>query len=180
MTDYIRTPITAGEFFQLPETNIPTELLDGEIIVSPSPTPTHQDSVFGTATEVKRVANGGRVFSAPLDVYLDELNTPQPDVMWVAPDSKCVIGETHLVGAPDLIVEVLSPGTARHDRVYKFSLYERHEVREYWMIDPAQKLVEVWWLRDRKFARLGIFGTGDTFVSTVLGETPVNVSALLP
>ncbi len=83
-----------------------------------------------------------------------------------------------LRGAPDLVIEVLSPGTARRDKKDKFSLYEKHGVREYWIIDPSEKLLEVWQLRDGRFSRLDVFGPGDPFTSLLLG--PIDVKALLP
>ncbi len=79
-----------------------------------------------------RLIPDGEVFVAPLDVYLDEVNIVQPDVMWIAADSQCVEVEgRHLRGAPKLGLAVLSPSTVRHDKSTKFRLYEKHGVREY-------------------------------------------------
>lgn len=177
MTDTTKTRMTAAEFAQLPQTNTPTELIDGEVIVSPSPEPVHQDTVLNTAGVLKQAAKqhgaGGKVFVAPLDVYLDEQNTPQPDVMWLAPNSQCVIGEKKLIGAPDLIVEVLSPGSNRMDKREKFRLYERHGVREYWIINPREQLVEVWQSDAGKFVLLDVYSSGESFVSSLLGTIDV-------
>jgi Uma2 family endonuclease len=70
-----------------------------------------------------------------------------------------------------LIIEVLSPSTARQDKVTKFALYERHGVRVYWIADPKYRNIEVWSLADGRYTRLGLFSGNDTFTSPVLGQT---------
>jgi Uma2 family endonuclease len=173
MVDQIK-PVTAAEFFELPESNLIIQLIEGEIIQIAGANPKYQDVVGDTYVLLKNVAKtlGGRAFIAPLDVYLDEFNVPQPDVMWIAPNSQCVVGDKRLIGAPDLIVEVLSSSTERYDRKVKFELHEKHGVRKYWIVNPEPQLIEVWWLREAKFAWQGIYEPGDTFVSGVLvGQT---------
>jgi Uma2 family endonuclease len=173
-----KAPVTADQFFQLPETNQFVELLDGEIIMSPSPIPDHQDVVGNSYVVLKQAAKqrGGRAFIAPLDVQFDELNVPQPDAIYLAPDSRCVVEEKRLVGAPDLLVEVVSPGSTKRDRSDKFLLYERYGVREYWIIDPRDQLVEVWQWKEGRFSLLGVFGPEETFESSLVGG--VEVAAL--
>jgi Uma2 family endonuclease len=172
MSDIIRTRITAAEFFALPETNTPMELVNGEVIEVPSPVPEHQEAVVRLVLLISQLtlSLGGKVYVAPLDVYLDDANVPQPDVMWVAPDSQCQVGEKRLIGAPDLIAEVLSPGTALQDKRYKFRLYERYGVREYWIVDPSEKLIEVWYPKEGRFVLLDVYGRGETFTSPLLGR----------
>jgi Uma2 family endonuclease len=175
MADVARTRMTAAEFFELPETTQITELIDGELIVSPSPIKPHQD-VSGNLYFLLRLLHskiGGTVQYAPMDVHLDDENVTQPDVFWVSDSNeKCKVGEdNYWHGPPDLIVEILSPGTTRQDKVTKFALYERHGVREYWIADPKYKNLEVWSLVDGKYTRLGLFSGNDTFISTVLGQT---------
>lgn len=179
----VQLKMTAAEFFALPESMLPTQLIDGAMLVSPAPELTHQDVVLLVAIFLKHKAPGGKVYIAPVDVHLDDHNVPQPDILWIAPDGKAVSVEgKHLRGAPDLVVEVLSPGTSRLDKKQKFQLYEKHGVREYWMIDPAGQWLEVWSLAEedgkRKFNLVGVFGPGDEFTSPLLG--PIQVSALFP
>jgi Uma2 family endonuclease len=175
----VQTPVTADEFFQLPETNLPRELINGEILEITAPELDHQDVVGNIFVFVKGVARqrGGKAYVAPVDVYLDTLNIPQPDVLWVAPDSLChADGNKRLIGAPDFVAEVLSPSTALKDRREKFALYERFGVREYWIVDPRDQLIEVWILREAAFVRLNVYGLEDTFESPLLGT--VNVDEL--
>lgn len=116
---------------------------------------------------------------APLEVYFDDQNIPQPDVIYLAPESRCKVTPKRLEGPPELIVEVLSLGTARTDRVKKFRLYEHFAVREYWLIEPSEGVIEVFSHDETRFVRLGGFEAGETFVSPVLGGAQVAVNALL-
>ncbi len=172
--------MTAEEYFKLPETNTPMQLIDGVIIMSPSPTLDHQDAVLNTATYLRQLRPDGKVYVAPIDVHLNDMNVVQPDVAWLHPQTKCTRFERkHLLGAPDLVVEVLSPGTARFDRNRKLRLYEQYGTQEYWVEDVITQLVEVWTLADGAFKYIGAYGTGDTFASPLLGQT-VDVTAIFP
>jgi Uma2 family endonuclease len=79
----VQTRMTAAEFLALPETNLPMALIDGEVIMSPSPTAPHQFALFHVAKLIDRLIPNGRVVIAPMDVHLDE-NVVRPDVMWIA------------------------------------------------------------------------------------------------
>lgn len=174
----LNTRMTAKAFSELPESNLPTELIDGELIVSPAPIPEHQSASVELLFLLRGIIPNGKLFHAPIDVYFDEANILQPDIVWVAQDSQCFIGDKRLEGAPDLVIEILSPSTARRDKNKKFSLYEKHGVREYWLVDPIAQYVEVWRLEDGKFEPKGVFGPGDTFTSAVLNNQPVDVSLI--
>jgi Uma2 family endonuclease len=168
--------VTAAEYLLQPETTHPTALINGEVITMPAPTPEHQDVVLDLGAYLKSIvkAKGGRVFVAPLDVYLDEYNVPQPDVMVLLPGSACEVGEKRLIGAPDMIVEVLSPGTARHDRKIKFRLYERFGVKEYWLVDLTEKLIDVWGWDDGRYVLVDIYSAGETIQSPLLGAVAMD------
>ena len=175
-----KTRLTAAAFFQMPETNTPEELLDGEVIMSPPPVPKHQSVAFKTGKLLDSLIPNGEVFVAPVGVLLDEANVPEPDVVWVSESGTCRIGERYLEGAPDLIVEVLSPGTALRDKTTKFRLYERHGVKEYWLADPDAQYLEVWRLDEDRFIQQGVYGPGATFESAALGGKTVDLSAVFP
>lgn len=177
----VTMPMDRAAFLALPETNLPLEYIDGEITVSPSPVDSHQDSILAVAAYLKMLFPNaaGTLRIAPLDVHIDNANTVQPDVFWVSADNpRCRLSEDgYWYGAPDLVVEVLSPGTARRDRGVKFRLYEQAGVREYWLIDADY--VEVYRLVDGKFERVGVFGEGEAFVTVLIPVLTVLVSALL-
>jgi Uma2 family endonuclease len=179
-----RIYMTPAEFRKLPESNEPRELINGELIVSPTPVNKHQEDVGEIHFFLKQLAktnpDSGQVILSPMDVWLGD-NNVQPDVFWVSkPESLCKLGDDgYWYGAPDLIVEVLSPSTAHKDRGVKFDLYQQYGVREYWLVDPDGQYIEVYLLEDGKFSRLGAFGLGQSFNSMVLSNLSISVEALL-
>lgn len=175
-----RTRMSAEEFLQLPETNLPCELIDGEVIMAPAPTLRHQTVSIRLASLVERLAEekGGHAWASPTDVYLDETTIVQPDVLYLAPDTQCEMTEQHVVGGPDLVIEIASPSTVWRDKSQKFDLYEGHGVREYWLVDPLGDVIEVWGRVDEAFQRQGVYTTGQTFTSAVL-RVEIDVTPLL-
>ena len=173
MTQSTQTRMTAGEFLQLPESNLPRQLMHGEVIEMAAPELEHQDAVGNLFVLFKQAAKrlGGKAYVAPVDVRFDDDNVVQPDDILLLPDSRCQsVGTRFLSGPPDLIAEVLSPSTARIDRRDKFRLYERDGVREYWIAEPREQLVSVWQLRDGAFVLLDVYGVDETFTSALIGE----------
>jgi len=171
-----QTRIAAADYFQLPEYEQHNliQLIDGEVIIGMPPIPKHQSIVGEILVLLILIARktGGRAFTSLIEVFLDEHNIFEPDVLYIKPDSACVVEEKRLIGAPDLVVEVLSPSTAKFDRQQKYQAYEQHGVGEYWIVDPLHELIEVWTLGDDgRFNRQGAFSKDDTFKSTTLDET---------
>lgn len=177
MTDLVRR-MTAEEYFALPETNQIEELIDGEYVVSPPPTPSHQKSLLKTAVYLTQAAGHGETVISPASIYFDADHVLQPDIFWIRPDGDCkVVRNRYWEGAPDLAIELLSPSTAKRDRGLKFDVYERHGVREYWLIDLDSQLIEVYAHVDGAFKRHGIYDAEEVFTSPVLG-IEVKVAAL--
>lgn len=179
MTIPDRQRLKTDDFYALfPESNTPVELIEGEVIVSPSAVPKYQEvtgSIYAWL-RTKAFSLGGKVYIAPLDVRLDDETSVQPDVMVISAARIGMIGAKRIEGAPDLVVEVISPGSVRMDRVVKFRLYERFGVQEYWLADP-EGVIEVFSLRDGKFALVGAYESGETFTSPLLGQ-PVPLAEL--
>lgn len=178
MRDQTITRMTSAEYFERPESNQFEELIDGELIVSPPPLLNHQRIVLRLATTLQTLIPNGEVFIAPVALRLDQWNVPEPDVVWVAEESPCKLVREGLEGPPDLIVEVLSPSTAKRDRGDKFDLYEKHGVREYWLADYEGQYVEVYTLSNGTFIRQGVYGAEDSFESAVLGGKLVELKAI--
>ncbi len=175
-----KTRISLEDFLAMPESMTPTELFDGEIIVSPAPAFRHQKFVYRIAKLIEKLA-GTEPHLAPLDVVLNPGTVAQPDILWIAPDStRCMERDGRLYGAPDLCVEILSPSTARLDRTTKFIAYEAAGVREYWIIDPAAEILEVWVLQGAEYAQQGVYRAPQTFTSPVLNQAVVNVAEAFP
>ena len=147
------------------------QLLDGEMILMPSPVTKHQDIVariFLALNQFVHDHSHGRVFFAPLDVVLSNHDVAQPDVLFVSNARSAIITEANIQGAPDLVVEILSPGTLVYDRGYKQALYGRHGVQEYWLVDPDAETVEVLTLGDQGLTPLATYRRGDLIASHLL------------
>lgn len=130
---------------ELPESNLPVELWDGEIVRSPTPNPVHQTIVGAVYREMDgfvRDHKVGRVFLSPLDVVLSEHRVVQPDVLFISNANRSIIQDS-IRGVPDLVVEVISRGSWKRDRVEKKALYEQAGIAEYWVIDPESRSIEV-------------------------------------
>jgi Uma2 family endonuclease len=119
------------------------ELIYGRFYLSPSPSRLHQAVMFHLSRILDDIAmaTGGYLYVAPLDVNLADHSVVQPDVLYVSEARREILQE-RIEGAPDLAVEILSPGTARQDRVQKLSLYAESDVREYWIVDPLERQIE--------------------------------------
>jgi Uma2 family endonuclease len=146
---------TYQDYEQLPE-GAPYQLIDGELVMSPSPIFYHQRIVLELSTQLNTFVkkNGlGAVVTAPMDVYLADTEIYQPDIIFISNERKHII-EERIKGAPDLIVEVLSPSNAYYDLIHKKNVYETKGVREYWIVDPQEKSIEVFENTGQEFRSL--------------------------
>ena len=132
----------------------PYQLIGGELIITPTPTPYHQRisrRIEFLLIQYVEGNNLGEVFDSPIDVYFEQTETYQPDVIFISKERLDIIKETRLEGAPDLVIEILSPATAYYDLRKKFKIYEKYRVKEYWIIDPEEKNIEVYVNKGNKF-----------------------------
>ncbi|MBC8043817.1 MAG: Uma2 family endonuclease [Rhizobacter sp.] len=123
------------------------ELLGGELVRKSAPTLEHQfisRNLFRKMDAFAAAGKLGEVLYAPVDVFIDEHNTPQPEILFVAAKNLAFITPDGVFGPPDLVVEIISPGSIVRDRVDKMRRYQKFGIAEYWMIDPQNKSVEVY------------------------------------
>jgi Uma2 family endonuclease len=180
MADLVLTHMTAAKFSQLPESNKIIELINGEVIMAPAPVDKHQQVLGNLHVVLFLLKLSGEWRFAPSDVYLNDLNVVQPDLFWVSSEnSNCQLIDNYWRGAPDLVIEVLSPGTTRHDRDVKYDLYEAAGVREYWIVDATELYIEVYGLQEGKFVRQGLYGLGESFASPALNGITLSMDTLL-
>jgi len=138
---------TYEDFLLFPDDGKRHELIDGEHIMSPSPFTKHQrilvnlTIVIGTFLRQHRI---GQMFVAPMDVVLSDTDVVEPDLLFIASEHTSIITEKHIMGVPDLVVEVLSQGSRKTDEIIKRRLYEQFGVKEYWIIDPELESVKVY------------------------------------
>lgn len=145
----IRGPITytADSYRALPASAPRVELINGEFVeMTPSPSFAHQDAIgrlYALMLAHVEPEKLGKVVIAPIDVYLDRKNVLQPDIVFVASRNSSRLRADGIHGAPDLVVEALSPGTALRDLTVKRDLYKAASVAEYWLLDVEQQRVTV-------------------------------------
>ena len=147
------------------------ELLDGELIMAPAPRTAHQRTSRKIGTRwihSLRRTTLGELFIAPCDVVLSETDVVQPDLLFVSKERSHIINEDNIRGAPDLVIEILSPSTAQRDRTLKRTLYALHGVPEYWQADTDAKIAMVLTLDDGEYKVAGIYGEGQMLVSPLL------------
>ncbi|MDA8335881.1 MAG: Uma2 family endonuclease [Peptococcaceae bacterium] len=141
-----RTKATYQDYLKLPEGAL-YQLIGGELVLSPSPESKHQRIRRKLGVAVANFADEhylDEVYFAPMDVYFNDEETYQPDIFFVPWNREKIVEKGRINGAPDLVVEVLSPSTARDDLTTKFKTYERYGVREYWVIDPDDEGVGIY------------------------------------
>ena len=147
------------------------EIIDGELVVTPSPIPHHQDvsgNIFFALQQVVRAQKLGKVYSAPIDIRFTPDNVLIPDIIFIAQDRLHLIGPRAVDAPPDLVVEILSLGTHRRDLTVKRDLYAQFGVHEYWVVDPEARTVSVLSL------------TGDRYEPVPPGDDGAIASRVLP
>ena len=166
--DYAKTP--EGEYW---------ELIDGEQFMPPSPSAAHQ----GVNMELASLLHGfvksrglGRVYFAPFDVVLSDVDVVQPDLLFVSNERSNIITPANVRGAPDLVVEIRSPSTAGRDWTIKRGPYARYGVKEYWVVDPDERRIWVLLLGDGRLDEVGSYGMGDVLTSPTLEGLSIDLN----
>ena len=147
------------------------ELLDGDLVTIATPGELHQSVSAQLGWRLVQFAsenNSGRVYHAPFDVVLSDTDVVQPDLLFISNERDHIITPENIQGAPDLVVEVLSPSTATRDRTFKRTLYARHGVKEYWMVDTTAIDVTVLLLGNRGFEVADVYGGSEALTSPLL------------
>ena len=179
MTSKTQARLTYRDYFDMPESDDRYELIDGELYMTPPPIPEHQGFLGELHVKLHtfvRENRLGRVYFAPIGVVLSDDDVFQPDMIFISNERLNIIRRGRYVqGAPDLAVEVLSPSTARRDRILKRERYARFGVREYWIADIVARTIEVNVLSGDEFRTAGVYGEGDMLVSSLLPRFSINV-----
>lgn len=146
------------------------ELIDGELMMSPSPKRAHQRNQMKLGSRMSFFVEEkdlGEMYS-DFDVVLSNTDTVRPDLIFIAKDRLHIITADNVQGAPDLVVEIRSESTARYDWTVKRELYARHGVKEYWLVDPEAATVAVLLLDGGALKVAGVYGEKDTLVSAMI------------
>lgn len=171
--------LTYADLEAFPEDNIRREIIDGELVVSPSPRIRHQRIVLRLGIQIHAHVEQhglGEVFFVMVDVVLAQDQVFVPDVLFIANDRLAQLTEKNLQGPPTLAVEVLSD--ARRDRIVKRDRYERFGVPEYWIVDPDADRVEVYRLTDGGYGKPEILEPGDALATPHLPDLSIDLTEL--
>jgi len=158
------------------------QLINADLIMSPSQIADHQkillDLVIQIMGYMTKCNNGGQLLIAPLDVHFDEENIFQPDLFYIKEDRKAELIKDFIYGAPDLIIEILSPATAYYDLRQKKDIYERYSVKEYIIIDPIQLNAEIYSLENGQFLLRQKAGRLEVLRSSLLKGLEIDLGLL--
>ena len=160
--------LTYEDYAALPNDGNRYEILEGELAVTPAPSTKHQTASVNLTvllTQHIKARDLGKLFHAPVDLILESTSVLQPDLLFVAKARQNIITDRAVEGAPDLVIEILSPTTSRSDRVTKAQIYARHKVPAYWIVDPELETVEIYLLNVDSYR----------LTATLQGEIPMPV-----
>ena len=171
--------LTYQDYFDLdaPE-GVRCELIDGELIRLESPTEPHQRASMMLGTWMNAFSyerDLGLVLSAPFDVLLSDTDVVQPDLLFVSKEREEILTSANAQGAPDLVVEIMLPSSARRDWRDKRELYAKRGVKEYWIVDPMNRVIWLMTLKNGVLQIAGTYGIGDTVSSSALAGFSVKV-----
>ena len=177
---------TWDDYVRMPDDGQRREIVDGVLFMSPSPQDYHQDAsleLVGAIRDWMRAnKDDGRLFYAPFDVILedadDTVTVVQPDILYVRGIKRRLVESRGVVGAPDLVIEIVSPSHPDRDRVTKRELYERHTIPEYWIVDPAARTIDVLRLDGAFYRQVGLFAVGEVVSTPLLPGLEVDVAAI--
>ena len=179
--DIIRPIFSADDLSHMPDDGKRYEVLEGDLAVSPAPNRRHQRLVLNCVDFFRTLEQRGlgEVYTAPFDVVLDDHNVVEPDVLFVRQERLDIVTDANVQGAPDIVVEILSPDTRDRDLTVKARLYARFGVPEYWVIDPDNQTLTAYRLVDAGYQPYGPYSVGDTMVSPLFPDDPLSVAAVL-
>ncbi|OPZ83812.1 MAG: hypothetical protein BWY74_04370 [Firmicutes bacterium ADurb.Bin419] len=162
------------------------EILDGVPYMQAAPSRIHQEISMELATQFHTYLKGKtcRVFAAPFCVRLDVeknnediRNVVEPDITIVCDNSK--LDERGCIGSPDMIIEILSPSTGKNDKLIKFNKYEKAGIKEYWIVEPEQKLISVFLLQPNgRYGRPEVYSEENTIKVSIFQDLEINLNTV--
>ncbi len=171
---------TYEDIVRLPDDGQRYEVIEGELIVVPAPTTGHQGAVWQLAALLHRAqeAGYGKGFVAPLDVVFGPHDATQPDLFFIRRERLGIVTRANVQGVPDLIIEVLSPGTRADYLGRKFRLYARCGVPYYWVVDPDARTVQPFTLREGSYVEEPILRAGQELACPLFPGITTDVAAI--
>ncbi len=157
------------------------ELHNGQIITMPTPTPKHQIFSTNLVTEINifiRSKKLGRVIAAPMDTVFTPNDVLQPDILFLSNENLHLIGDKKIEGAPDLVIEILSPSNHAKEMAYKKMIYEISGVREYWLVNLENQTITQYENIEKEFVKRQVFQKDAVLAAIVLKGFQIRLDAL--
>ncbi len=156
VVEYLKSKkdLTYWEYTILPDDSNRYEIINGELKMTPAPKTSHQEISKNIEYELikyEKSTINGKVLYAPVDILLAKNVVVQPDLIFILKENYEIITEDNIKGAPDLIIEILSPSTTHYDMFEKKEIYEEYGVKEYWIVDPDKQWVELYYKQNNKY-----------------------------
>ena len=145
---------TYKDYLALPDDRQQYQILEGELVMTPAPFVSHQRisrRLFLQLNQFVERNKLGEVFYSPFDIVLSNTNVLQPDILFLSNEHKELLTEKNIQGAPDLVVEIISPSTAYYDLFDKKEIYQKFGVKEYWLVDPKKEWIEIYTLEEGSY-----------------------------
>ncbi|MBI1812147.1 MAG: Uma2 family endonuclease [Nitrospirae bacterium] len=174
---------TYEDFLLFPDDGKRHELIDGEHIMSPSPITKHQRILLNIARIISNFLKShriGEVFIAPMDVVLSDFDVVEPDLLFIASPHASIITKKHIMGVPDLVVEILSVSSRKTDEIIKRRLYEQYGVQEYWIVDPELDSVKMYRIEGGGYVKVAELSVeaGDSLTTPCLPTLTIALSEI--
>ena len=138
---------TYHDYLNMPDDGKRYEIIHGELTMPPAPNTVHQRIALKLEYELLKFnekKNLGEMFHVPDDIVLSDMNVAQPDILFIKNENLDIITDKNIAGAPDLVIEVLSPSSVDYDRIHKKEMYGMFGVKEFWVVDPIEEVIEVY------------------------------------
>ena len=174
---------TYDDYLELPDDGNRYEIINGELIMVPAPYTIHQEVSGNLEFQLRLYIEKekvGKIYDAPVDVILSETNVVQPDISFISNERSAIITEKNISGAPDVVIEIISPSSAYYDLIEKKELYEKYGVKEYWLVDPKKHWIEVHVNTDSKFQLHQRCDKEGTIHSVVLADFDLDLTNIFP
>lgn len=176
----LKVKFTYQDYLHIPEDKR-YELIEGDFFMVPSPNESHQrisaELEYALQSYVKS-RKTGFVYDAPFDVILSDEDIVQPDIIYVSKKRRSIITRDNIQGAPDLVIEILSPKIGYRDREIKRKLYSKYGVKEYWIVDPVKQTVEVLSLDVDGYRKTGTYNVDAPLTSHLLTDLSIDLKSV--
>ncbi len=178
----ISTKFTHADLLGCPEDNKRREIIDGELFVTPAPRIPHQTILVRLTAAIQNYLSEnpvGTLLVSPMDVIFSNFDVLEPDLLLVLNERKEILKDW-VRGAPDLVVEILSPTTEARDRGIKLKAYGRFGVQEYWIVDPDARAVEIYRLAKKSYKLVQTCRESDSLTSSLLPGFSCPLTSIFP